>query len=192
MSASDEILSTPHSSEAGRLALWFLIGSEVVIFGAAVVSYLLLRLNHPEWAAEMAHLNSKAGMLNTLILLTSSYSMAMAHAAAVDRDQPKVAKRLLITLLLAGAFLCVKGWEYSVKFEHDLFPSSGVFWAFYFLMTGLHALHVIIGGIAITVLWVRASRETLGPDLGRVELTGLYWHLVDIVWIFLFPLLYLS
>ncbi len=192
MSSNNQVLSGSHPGEAGRLAMWFLIGSEIVIFGAAVVSYLLLRLNRPEWVVDMARLNANAGMLNTLVLLTSSFSMALAHAAAEDRDQAKVAKRLGLTLLLAAIFLCVKGWEYSAKFHHGIFPSTNVFWSFYFLMTGLHALHVVIGMIAITVLWVRASRGTLAPNLNRVELTGLYWHLVDIVWIFLFPMLYLS
>ena len=185
-------LETPQPSQAARLALWFLIGSEVIIFGSAVVCFLLLRLNRPDWAAEMAHLSRGAGLLNTVVLLTSSLTMALAHAAAEDLDQAKASRRLLLTLGLAALFLCVKGWEYQQKFHHGLLPSHGVFWAFYFLLTGLHALHVVAGMIAIAVLWRQAATDTLAPRLHRVELTGLYWHLVDIVWIFLFPLLYLS
>lgn len=189
---SEYALESPRPSPAARLSLWFLIGSELIIFGSAVVCFLLLRLNHPEWQEQMAKLSTGAGILNTVILLTSSYTMALAHAAAEERDGRKAALRLLLTLALASMFLGVKGWEYSAKFHHGLLPSSGVFWAFYFLMTGLHALHVVAGMIAIAVLWRQAVAGSLGPRMHRVELTGLYWHLVDIIWIFLFPLLYLS
>ncbi len=101
-------------------------------------------------------------------------------------------QRLAVGLLLGLVFLGIKGFEYAAKFRHGIFPSTGPFWSYYFLMTGLHALHVVAGLVLLFTLWLRAAKGRLAPVAERVGLFGLYWHLVDLVWIFLFPLLYLS
>src|SRR4051812_31540356 len=113
---------------AGRYALWFLVGSEMILFSGALVAFLLLRLNHPEWAGELKYLSTLAGSVNTVVLLTSSFTVALAHAAASRADWNKATQRLFFTLGLALVFLCIKGFEYSAKFHHGIFPSSGPFW----------------------------------------------------------------
>jgi heme/copper-type cytochrome/quinol oxidase subunit 3 len=191
MSAASTPLHAPGES-AGRYGLWFLIGSEIIVFGSIILSFLLLRLNHPEWPALMDQLSETAGIINTIVLLSSSYFVAMAHAAAERKDWKKAGSRIALTLVLGLVFLGIKSWEYSGKFHHGIYPSSGAFWSYYFFMTGLHALHVIAGLLMLLLIWLRSLKGTLGEVGQRVGLFGLYWHLVDLVWIFLFPLLYLS
>jgi heme/copper-type cytochrome/quinol oxidase subunit 3 len=177
---------------AGKIALWSLVGSEIIIFGGAVASFVLMRWAHPEWKESAAHLNFWAGAFNTLVLLTSSYTMALAVAAMHRQDRMGVGRNLFFTLILGVAFLFVKYGEYATKFHHGIYPSTNTYWSFYFLMTGLHALHIIAGLVALSVLFILDAADRLTPIVRRVELTGLYWHLVDVIWIFLFPLLYLS
>ncbi|MBZ0170280.1 Cytochrome c oxidase subunit 3 [Candidatus Methylomirabilis lanthanidiphila] len=180
--------STP--AYRGKIAVWWLIASEVMIFGGAVGSYILARAASPGWSAEAAHLSTAMATVNTLVLLTSSMTMAMAFAAYQKADQRGVRTFLLLTILLGLAFLGIKGYEYTSHILEGLVPWSGAFWSFYYLLTGLHALHVIAGLIVNLILWL-AARKGLGTGY-RIEIAGLYWHFVDIVWIFLFPLLYLS
>lgn len=192
----------------GRLALWILIAGELAIFGGFIMSYILYRLRLSDWGPQTVHTVVWAGALNTMVLLTSSFTIVEAHAAAIKKDLKSVGKYMNITLLLGVVFLFVKAYEYSMKFSghHGHVPltltspelmTSGVvanqigslYWSYYFIMTGLHATHVVIGMIAIFVVKVQAEK---GKGLHRVELAGLYWHMVDLVWIFLFPLLYLA
>lgn len=177
---------------AGKAAIWFLVASEIIIFGSLVLCYLMFWAMRPEWDLDRNHLSAAAGIINTFILLTSSWTMVMAHAAAERGDLKAAAFRMLLTLGFAGMFLVVKAIEYSIKFHHGIFPNSGGFFSFYFALTGLHGLHVIAGMIAIFSLVVAQWRGKLKNYPGRVELVGIYWHLVDVIWIFLFPLLYLS
>ncbi|MFW9769856.1 MAG: heme-copper oxidase subunit III [Candidatus Thorarchaeota archaeon] len=173
----------------GRLGIWWFLASEIVIFGGLICCYLLFRWRHPEWGAEAVHTLNAAGAFNTLVLLTSSLTVVLAHHAASHGDHRKAANYLVWTLVGGLIFLCVKVYEYSHEIAEGFVPARSLFWSFYYAMTGLHALHVIGGMVAILIvmLAVRKSRE---PQ--RVEYVGIYWHFVDVVWIFLFPLLYLA
>lgn len=180
----------PSPAYRGKIALWWLIASEVMIFGGAVGSYILARAATQGWPTEAAHLSTFMATVNTFILLTSSMTMAMAFAAYQKTDQRGVQKFLLFTILLGLAFLGIKAYEYTTHIVEGLAPWSGSFWAFYYMLTGLHALHVI-AGLIVNLTLLLAARKGLGTGY-RIEIAGLYWHFVDIVWIFLFPLLYLS
>lgn len=174
----------------GKIAVWWLIASEVMIFGGALSCYILARAAGPGWSAEAAHLSASMATVNTFVLLTSSMTMAMAFAAYQKADQRGVRTFLLCTITLGLAFLGIKAYEYISHIADGLAPWSGSFWSFYYLLTGLHALHVI-AGIVVNVILLLAAGKGLHTGY-RIEIAGLYWHFVDIVWIFLFPLLYLS
>ncbi len=173
----------------GRLAMWWFLASEIVIFGGLICIFLLMRWRHPEWHAEAEHTLNFAGGFNTLVLLTSSLSAVLAHDA-IEKGLPKKAASYLGYTLLGGIlFLGVKSYEYAHEIGAGFVPAKSMFWSFYYLMTGLHAVHVIAGMIAIFVVMLGVRK---GQNLQRVELVGIYWHFVDVIWIFLFPLLYLS
>ncbi len=177
------------SVATGRMGMWWVLGSELVIFGGAVVIYLLYRLRHPEWATDSFHTNEVVGLVNTAILLTSSLTMALAHQAAT-RNQGRRCSRLLgMTILLGVAFLGLKGYEYYGEIVDGFTPTKNLFWSFYYFLTGLHALHIVAGLIAIATVRRGVRRA---ENLQRVDYVGLYWHFVDVVWIFLFPMLYLA
>jgi heme/copper-type cytochrome/quinol oxidase subunit 3 len=176
----------------GKVGTWWFLSSEIPTFGAVLVAYIVLRLGSTGWAEASSHLNFNIALINTFILLTSSMTIVMAHGAAHDKDMKSAAKFLGATVLLGVTFLGMKAFEYTTEIGHGFLPSSGIFWSFYYGMTGLHALHVLAGILVNLVLWIQASRGTLTRHPHRVELAGLYWHFVDIVWIFLFPLLYLA
>jgi heme/copper-type cytochrome/quinol oxidase subunit 3 len=172
-----------------RLVTWWVIASEIVIFGGLLCSYILHRIGHPEWADSAAHTNSWIGAWNTLVLLTSSLSAVLAHKAA-DEGQGVAAARLLRLTALGGAvFLIVKAMEWTREIQAGFGITAGSFWGYYYTATGLHALHVLAG---IVILLFVAAGAARNRDLQRVECIGLYWHFVDIVWIFLFPLLYIA
>jgi heme/copper-type cytochrome/quinol oxidase subunit 3 len=173
----------------GRVAMWWFLASEIAIFGGLIATYLLYRLAHPEWNELAAQTNSTAGAINTFVLLTSSLVAVLAHDAAHQGDLRKASNLTLLTVTGGVVFLCVKSVEYYQKFEHGLTPAADNFWGFYFFMTGLHALHVIAGMTALTVVGLNVRK---GRMVEGVEYAGMYWHLVDVVWIFLFPLLYLA
>ena len=192
MSETEEIFySGPEGLTAGRLGLWALIASEIVLFAGLLGSYLLLRHARPEWAHEADHLNIWLGGLNSLILLSSNFFMMKASVTAEESRNEDTKRFLAVTIAFGLAFLVVKGVEYSAEFHHGKFPSTGSFWSFYFLLTGVHALHICGGLVAISLLLSKALSNTLEPIKRRVFLTGLYWSFVEVVWIFLFPLLYL-
>jgi heme/copper-type cytochrome/quinol oxidase subunit 3 len=173
----------------GRLGIWWFLASEVVIFGGLISCYILFRWRHPEWSVEAAHTINLAGAFNTLVLLTSSLTMVLAHAAVERRDLPAAARNHGFTLLGGGIFMAVKAYEYSHEILAGFVPAKSLFWSFYYTMTGLHALHVLGGMVAIAIILAAIRR---GREPQRVEYVGIYWHFVDIVWIFLFPLLYLA
>lgn len=173
----------------GRVAMWMLIASELVIFGGLIATYLLFRTRHPEWGAFAAHTSTPLGALNTFFLLTSSWTIVMAHDAANRNEIKKAVANMMITLGFGLGFLVVKTIEYSTEISHGFTISANLFWSFYFTMTGLHGLHVIGGMTAIFVIMLGVRK---GQNLHRVEFAGLYWHLVDLIWILLFPLLYIA
>lgn len=176
----------------GKTGTWWFLSSEIPTFGGLLVAYIVLRLGSGGWGEASQHLNFNVALINTFLLLTSSMTIVMAHAAVQDNDFKKAAHFLGATVLLGLGFLGMKAFEYSTEISHGFLPSSGIFWSFYYGMTGLHALHVLAGVIVNLVLWIQAVKGSLAPNGHRVELAGLYWHFVDIVWIFLFPLLYLA
>ena len=197
--------SLGEQKEAAGLGMWVFIAQEIMFFGGLFLVYTVYRSLYPDaWAAASHHLDYKLGAINTAVLICSSLTMAMAvHAAALGHAR-QIVGYILATIALGTVFLGVKVVEYRDKFEHHLVPGASfafeapferpaeIFYALYFSMTGLHALHMIIGvPILLWIAW-RAHKGHFGPAYHTpVELVGLYWHFVDIVWIFLFPLLYL-
>ena len=177
---------------SGKLALWWFLASEIVTFGGLVGSYVVMRLANPHWAEESAHLNVAIATFNTFILISSSLTMVLAFEAIDYRDQRAARNWLGCTVLGGIIFLIAKAVEWSLEITHGLVPGVNGFWSFYYTMTGLHGLHVLGGVIVNAILWIIAIRGRLQPLAQRVEYAGLYWHFVDVVWIFLFPLLYLG
>lgn len=173
----------------GRLAIWWLLASEIFIFGGLVATYLLFRMKHDAWGDHAATTSTPAGAINTFVLLTSSLFIVLAHAAAERKDTARAFKFIWYTIGMGGVFLLVKSYEYSTKISADIFPATNPFWGFYYTATGLHACHVIAG---MVIMGIIAQDVRKGQNLQRVELMGIYWHFVDIVWIFLFPLLYIA
>lgn len=187
------------------LGMWLFLVTEVMFFGALFAAYAIYRYQYPEIFLEMSHhMNLPLGTVNTLILLTSSYTMVLAVHFAKGGRKTALMLSLIVTILLALAFLGVKGVEYYEKYEHGLmigrlFHQSGplserlhLVMCLYFFMTGLHALHVTIGiGVIGWLVWLTARGKLGGARYMPVEMTGLYWHFVDLVWVFLFPLFYL-
>ena len=173
----------------GRLAIWWVLVSEVFIFGGLLASYIMHRLAHDAWAAQAEHTNIYAGSFNTFVLLTSSLSAVLAHKAADAGDGPKAARMLGLTMLGGTIFVVVKAFEWSAEIAHGYTITSNTFWSFYYTAAGLHACHVI-GGVVIMGIIAMAARKN--RELQRVELIGIYWHFVDVIWIFLFPLLYIA
>jgi cytochrome c oxidase subunit III len=191
--------------EAGSLGMWIFLVTEVMFFGGLFLGYVTYRITYPEAFADASrHLDTVLGAVNTAVLICSSLTMALAVHSA------QVSKRLLLlvclgaTLLLGVVFLGIKFTEYAHKFVEHLVPGRAfvypgpytqpaeLFFSLYFAMTGLHALHMVIGVGVLAVLCVQAWRGRFSPAYHTpVELSGLYWHFVDIIWIFLFPLLYL-
>ena len=173
----------------GRLAVWWLLGSEVVLFGGLIVSYLLRRLLYEHWSASAAHTNTLAGATNTFVLLTSSLFVVLAHHAAEHHKPKQACGYLWLTIGGGLTFLVIKGFEWGGEIAHGYTLTTNLFWSFYYMATGLHTFHVVAGLLVMAIV----SRDVRrGKDLHHVELIGLYWHFVDVVWIFLFPLLYIA
>ncbi len=173
----------------GRLAVWWVIASEIVIFGGLLASYIMHRLSHPQWADYAANTNVWTGAFNTLVLLTSSLSAVLAHKAADEGNGKRAAQLLWATMAGGAIFVTVKAFEWNYEISHGFTITSNTFWSFYYTAAGLHALHVIAG---VVIMGIVARAALRNQELHRVELIGLYWHFVDLVWIFLFPLLYIA
>jgi cytochrome c oxidase subunit 3 len=218
-------LSTNHSAlahhfedlgqqrETEMMGMWLFLATEVLIFGAIFTCYTVYRLNFPhDFEASSSRLNVLIGSINTIVLLSSSLTMALSvHATRVGRQQ-MLLTCLGLTILLGGTFLGLKAVEYYEDYKEDLVPGvrfNPAEWtemrppanpqrvqlmlAFYYIMTGLHAVHMLVGMGLLIWLLLRARRGELTPvRYMAVEVVGLYWHFVDIVWIFLLPLLYLT
>ncbi len=182
----------------GKFAIWLFLASEVMLFGALFSSYVLLRTGAPHWPPEGGLssdlLNVPLGTFNTAVLITSSITMVMAWAACKMGNIRRFKVFMGLTIGLALVFLVVKYFEYKHKFDLGHFPGHDNFYAVYFTLTGLHGLH-IVGGIIVNtfLLTVGSKLWDVDPEhfTNRVENAGLYWHFVDLVWIFLFPSLYL-
>ena len=175
-----------------KMGIWLFLASEVMLFGALFSSYVILRTGNPDWVQHP--MNVSLATLNTMILITSSVTVIMSWASLRLKDFAKFRIYFLITLLLAGGFMVVKGIEYNQEFSQGLFPWSDNYMGIYFTLTGLHGLHVVGGMVVIAyLLGPGAKMWETAPEqyVNRIESVGLYWHFVDLVWIFLFPSLYL-
>jgi cytochrome c oxidase subunit III len=190
--------------EGGKIGMWLFLVSEILLFGGLFLLYSVYRARDPAaFHAASLELSRLDGTLNTAILLTSSLSVALAIHFIRERKDPRGASLLIgLTLAFGCAFLVVKGFEWAAKFRHGLYPGSAVllardrgevlYFGLYFTMTGLHAVHVIVGLGVLTACHVLLRGGAITPARHQVlENGGLYWHLVDIIWIFLFPLFYL-
>lgn len=177
----------------GKLGTWLFLASEIMLFATLFTSYIVLRTAAPSWPRGWEVLNVPLATLNTFILIASSVTIVMSHAKVLERDKQGFRRYMILTLLLSFCFLVVKSFEYGAKFSHGHFPASSIFYAIYFTTTGLHGIHVIGGILFNAGLLIWGSGDGWDDRLfpGRVEYAGLYWHFVDIVWIFLFPALYL-
>ena len=191
--------------EASRLGMWAFLVSEVMFFGGLFTGYVVYRHAYPEaFALASHHLDVQLGAINTAVLICSSLSMALAiHAAQMGKRGAQVGY-LVATMVLGAAFLGIKSVEYHHKFVEHLVPGPSfvfegpeapharIFFSFYFAMTGLHAFHMVVGIAYMALVTRRAARGAYTREHHTpLEMTGLYWHFVDVVWIFLFPLLYL-
>jgi cytochrome c oxidase subunit 3 len=191
---------------ADTFGMWVFIGSEAMLFGAIMLVFLIAHISYgPAFAAASKHLSLALGTLNTAVLITSSFVMALAHLFSTARRWRAAALALGATALLGIAFLAIKGTEYAMEFHEGIAPVLGapftfdgpdpvhaqLFFSLYFAMTALHGLH-LIGGIVV-IGWLLALWRWREPAsrARRVQAVGLYWHFVDIVWVFLFPILYL-
>lgn len=188
---------------ASKIGMWLFIFTELLLFGGLFIVYAVYRYRNPvAFHLAAKQLDLTIGAINTVILLVSSMTIAMS-TTAIQKGQRKNTLLLIgITLLLAIAFLVNKYFEWGVKFDHGLYPGSlqlrelghgdVLFYGLYFFMTGLHALHILIGIVVILFAYCGVVRNTQhAGHFQLLENSGLYWHLVDIIWIFLFPLFYL-
>lgn len=200
---SEEMIAAER--ETNSLGMWVFLASEIMIFGALFGVYTVYHINYPEaFAAASSHLNVVLGGLNTAVLLTSSLMMAIAVHMAERREARLTLIFLLLTAVLGMGFLGIKGFEYWQEYQENLVPGlnftfteanplhARLFFNIYFIGTGLHALHLTIGILMVLATPLLRYRGPFRSDpASAVELVGLYWHFVDVVWVFLFPLLYL-
>jgi len=179
--------------EAATLGIWTFLATEVLLFGGLFTAYVIFRIKYPQMFYEdHLKLNRALGAVNTIVLICSSLTVALGIAAIRRGRQRLLRVYLALTIVLAATFLVVKYFEYMEDFSKGLFPSTDIFFSLYFMMTGLHAIHVTAGVMALTAMLVLAFRGTFSEKYYTpVEVTGLYWHFVDLVWIYLLPLLYL-
>jgi cytochrome c oxidase subunit III len=198
--------SLAQQSEATTLGMWVFLVTEVLFFGGLFATYMIYRSWYPDAFAAASHeLDVTLGTINTVVLITSSLTMALAVHAAQLGQRKALMIFLILTMILGAAFLGIKSVEYYHKFAEHHVPGPGfqfeqqeyvrhaqIFFSLYFVMTGLHAIHMIIGiGIMLVMLWWSWNGTITEEYSSPIEISGLYWHFVDIVWIFLFPLLYL-
>jgi len=193
-----------------KLGIWLFLASEVMLFGGLFAAYIFLRMGADAWPGmetfdthEMATradqiLSVPLATLNTVILIASSVTMVLSWAALKMNNFKGFKLHMGLTILLALGFLVVKAFEYGEKFGHHVGPDTNIFLAIYFVLTGLHAVHVT-GGILVNAyfwgpgskMWLRGNDHDKVHFTNRIEVAGLYWHFVDLVWIFLFPMIYL-
>ena len=190
-------ITEPHPETGvvnSKLGIWLFLASEVMLFGALFATYILLRVGAVEWPHGAHYLNIPLATLNTIFLISSSVTMVMAWYSLKTDAFNKYRLYMGATILFGFAFLVVKYFEYSHKFHDHLFPSTNNFLALYFTLTGLHMLHVFGGMVVNAYFWGPGAKQwKTNPEwfTNRVEYSGLFWHFVDLVWIFLFPTLYL-
>jgi cytochrome c oxidase subunit III len=212
---SQQFDDVDQQSEASTLGMWLFLATEVMFFGGLITAYAIYRARFPsEIALASKELNVALGCLNTVVLLSSSLTMALAVRAAQLRRRIEVVRWLAFTMVLGTAFLGIKAIEWTADYHEHLIPGLNfqvpekdlvkveqeglepgkmqMFFVLYFFMTGLHAIHLIIGIVLVGVMaWLSWRGWFSGGGATQIEVTGLYWHFIDIVWVFLYPLLYL-
>jgi cytochrome c oxidase subunit 3 len=192
--------------DASTLGMWVFLITEIMFFGGMFLAYTVYRSLYPHlFAVASSSLNAVIGAINTAVLLCSSFTMVLAVRAAQLGQRKAIVIFLILTLILGIAFLGVKAYEWNEKFQEHHIPGPSfhlegvdvqgpaqLFFSLYFAMTGLHALHMVIGAGILTWLLIQTYKGTFSAEyMTPVDIAGLYWHFVDIIWIFLFPLLYL-
>lgn len=193
-----------HRDDVGsRMGMWLFLFTELILFGGMFLVYAVYRFQYPEqFALAAMELNTTVGALNTIILLTSSLTVVLSIAAIQRKNKFLSVIFLALTNIFALVFMINKFFEWSAKFHHGIYPGSEellnksngeiLFFGLYYVMTGLHGLHIIIGIVILTVVMVMVAKGSINSDKYIIlENSGLYWHLVDLIWIFLFPLFYL-
>ena len=199
--------SADHEYNSAKQGIWLFMVTEIMMFGGLFIAYAIFHSIYPAMFAEGAsHLNWKLGFINTLVLITSSLTMALGIHYNQESKSDKAFWYLIATIALGFCFLFIKYLEYTAKFHHGIFPGHhlnmeevhpihkniGMYFGLYFTMTGLHGIHVITGMALIAWVAVRTKRGEFSADYYTpVEGVGIFWHIVDLIWIFLFPLLYL-
>jgi cytochrome c oxidase subunit III len=199
-----EATAHAHRDDTGaRMGMWLFLFTELILFGGLFLIFAVYRFGHEQdFHFASRELNVLIGTINTLILLSSSLTMAMSITAIQQGRKQLSMVLIVLTILSAFGFMVNKYFEWAAKFHHGIYPgshellkqSNGVilYFGLYFVMTGLHALHIVIGVVILTFMLVFIARDKITPDsFVKLENAGLYWHLVDIIWIFLFPLFYL-
>jgi heme/copper-type cytochrome/quinol oxidase subunit 3 len=196
---SHDVMLAPPDRETGagvyneKVGMWVFLGSEVMFFTALIGSYIILRFAHPEgWTAPGQTLNVPVTAVNTFLLICSSVTMVKAFAAAQDDDQRMLRVWLLATCLIGATFVGVQAYEYTHLVEKGFRPSSGLYGSTFYTMTGFHGFHVTMGVLCMSfVTWKAFRGRYSSRDHRGVEVIGLYWHFVDLVWIILFTIVYL-
>ena len=199
--------SLEQQTEASVLGMWIFLCTEILFFGGALMAYMVYRMWYPDaFAIASSEIAILPGAINTAVLILSSLTMALAVHAAQTGERGRIMFFIVVTMILGTAFLGIKGYEYHEKFLEGHIPGFGldfrfepeyqknaqIFFSLYFVLTGLHALHMIVGLGIMTWMLIWVKQGVITPEYySPIEISGLYWHFVDIVWIFLFPLLYL-
>ena len=197
--------SAEQEFQASKLGIWLFLATEILMFGGLFVGYIIFHNLYPEMFAEGAkYLDWRLGGLNTIVLMVSSFTMALSIYYAQKNNPKMTSWMLLVTLACAGIFMVIKYFEYTHKFHMGLKPGEfftfvgaehanlALYFSFYFCMTGLHGSHVLAGMVLIFWLYLRARKGHFNEKYYTpLEVVGLFWHLVDLIWIYLFPLLYL-
>jgi cytochrome c oxidase subunit III len=202
---AEHFASIEVQQHAARLGMWLFLATEILLFAGLFVCYANYRFLFPDaFAAASRHLDLTMGTINTIVLITSSFTAAMAVHYAKEAKNKMVVLMFVLTILMALGFLVIKYFEYAHKFHEGqlpgpyysfkeiTLPGAPMYFTIYFLSTGLHAFHVIVGMIVLAWVTFKAAKNQFSHrDYTAVELGSMYWHLVDLVWIFLFPMLYL-
>ncbi|MEX1011446.1 MAG: cytochrome c oxidase subunit 3 family protein [Balneolaceae bacterium] len=201
----EHFVNSNQQFEAAKLGMWIFLVTEILFFGGLFVAYIVYRSWYPElYILASDHLDVWLGAINTTVLIGSSLTVALAIRCAQTNYTRGIIINLCVTIALACVFMVIKYFEYSEKFELGILPGAhytyegiahekaNIFYSIYYMMTGLHGVHVIVGIGLMVWLVIRANKGHFSSEYYTpVEITGLYWHLVDIIWIFLFPLFYL-
>jgi heme/copper-type cytochrome/quinol oxidase subunit 3 len=194
-----DVMQPPSDREVGagvyneKVGMWVFLGSEVMFFTALIGTYIILRVAHPDaWAPPGKMLNVPITAVNTFLLICSSVTMVKAYAAVQDGDQRGLRRWLVATVLIGATFVGVQAYEYAHLIEKAFVPSQGLYGSTFYTMTGFHGFHVTMGVLCMTfVTWKAFRGKYSQQDYRGVEVIGLYWHFVDLVWIILFTIVYL-